>query len=128
MVFPIRRTISRFDFAVPFRVWSGMTTDPSTQIAVRVPDDLLIEADQLADVLGLSRAEFVRRCIAVYVGQTRPVIDDLQAGRVGPWAWLLGPRVFETGDTTDAQMAKALRSLAGRLSHKPSGGEGLFAQ
>jgi hypothetical protein len=104
-----------------------MTTSETTQVAVRVPDDLLAAVDGLSSRLGLSRAEFMRRACAVYLAQTLPVIDDLEAGRVGPWAWLFGPRVYQTGDSTDAQMATALRSLAGRVNPPKGDGKGLFA-
>lgn len=87
-------------------------------IGTRIPDDLLAELDDAAELLGLSRSEMIRRALAVYVWQTRMVRDDLRTGRGGAWRRIFGPPVAHTDDETDELLAAAFRSIGAKA--KPS--------
>lgn len=99
------------------------------QIGVRLPEESVAELDALARTLGINRSEVVRRGLAVYIAQARPVVEDYAAGRLGPWAWIFGSPVLKTGDASDDAMERALRSLASKVktARESGAGEGLFA-
>jgi len=85
-----------------------------TQTSFKLPNDQLAELDEAASIIGVTRAELIRRACALYLWQTRYVREDLRSGRGGVWRRLFGPPVKIINDETDEQMAAAFRSFAAR--------------
>ena len=92
-----------------------MTTG-ETNASVRIKNDVLAELDEAAELIGVTRAEIIRRACAVYLWQTRLVREDRRTGRGGLWRRIFGPPVMQTTDETDELMAAAFRSLAARAT------------
>ena len=93
-----------------------------TQVNIRAPLELVEKLDEIADALGVGRSEVVRRALAVYVAQASPVIDDLKKGRGGIWSYIFGPPVRFTGDTSDDQMAEAMKALYNEMRKQQKAG------
>lgn len=93
-----------------------------TQTSFRLPNDQLAELDEAAEIIGITRAELIRRACAVYLWQTRYVRDDLRTGKGGVWRRIFGPPVKNINDETDEQLAAAFRSFAARTKDTPSQG------
>lgn len=85
-----------------------------TQTSFRLPNDQLAELDEVAQLIGVTRAELIRRACSVYLWQTRYVRDDLRSGRGGVWRRIFGPPVKIINDESDEQLAAAFRSFAAR--------------
>ena len=93
-----------------------------TQTSFRLPNDQLAELDDAAELLGVTRAELIRRACAIYLWQTRCVREDLATGRGGVWRRIFGPPVKLIDDDTDELLAAAFRSFASRTRDTPAQG------
>jgi|GEM_PF-2272589 len=90
---------------------------PDRNVTIVLPEELIEALDLIANEVGVSRSQVIRRSCVRYLPQINQMVQESKPGNWADELFYLvgGPPVKRTGDETDQAFINALNSMRARL-------------